>query len=434
MKTNPDSPTQISPVLSKSKRSFWRKLGGGSLSISLFIHIVLLAIGVIWVFQVVAPVEKNVTITPRSGGGTKTAETKVRQKQVEMMQKPSRIIATGFVSNITLPEPQEMTAVAAVGRLSSGLLGDTGKTEGNGGTAQGLNIGDGLLPGMTSGDGTKTPFGISNLDKNALVGTFYDFKQTSDRKPTEMTDDQMRGKLQEIVKHGFDEQDFEKYYKAPRKLYQTKLCIPVMTADAAPAAFECANEVLPRRWVVVYRGAVQAPKSGRFRFVGAGDDVLAVRFNNHAVFDYGYTIAGSGTHGGGYLGASNARGNGDLAKEIRKDTPMRLPLTFYKYSQTPRWNKDLGGLAVGPEFEAREGSTYPIEILIAEIPGGYFGVSLMIEEIGVNYDKDPGGAPILPLFRLDSSLPAPESKGETPPCEADGPIWKFAQGGAGPAF
>jgi hypothetical protein len=35
------------------KRSVWQKLGGGSLSISLFLHVILLLIGVIWVFQII---------------------------------------------------------------------------------------------------------------------------------------------------------------------------------------------------------------------------------------------------------------------------------------------------------------------------------------------------------------------------------------------
>jgi hypothetical protein len=204
-----------------------------------------------------------------------------------------------------------------------------------------------------------------------------------------------------------------------------------MSADGAPAAFEVEKEVQPRRWVVVYRGAVQAPRSGKFRFVGAGDDLLFVRFNNRDVFDYGYTLASTGSHL--YNRTEEMEGskeNDDLAKDVRKLSPMRLPLTYYKYAQTPKYNREIGGMAVGPEFEVEAGKTYPVEILIGEIPGGQFSVSLLIEEIGATYQKDPAGFPILPLFRLDNSPPSKEQKGEAPPFDPNGPVWKYVAGGA----
>jgi len=414
MKPNHDS--------APSNRSFWQKLGGGSLSISLILHVVLLAIGVIWVFQVVTPVEKNVQFTPSSGGESTAAEMPVKQRVQMAQPNLSRIVAVG-AAGIPLPEPEQLTRMTSLGGLSPGTL-----VSGQGGGDRKGN-GDGL--GLGIGDGTKNPFGMIEPNKDALVGTFYDLKQTSDREPTNITDDEMRIELKDIVRRGFKEKVFEKYFKAPRTLYQTKLHIPIMPADAAPAAFECEKEVQPRRWIVVYRGAVQAPRTGKFRFVGAGDDMLVVRFNNRAVFDYGYTLSSTGTHMNGRGDDLNGKqANPDLAKEIRKLSPMRVPITFYQYAQTPNTNQNISGFAVGPEFDAKAGQTYPIEILIGEIPGGYFSVSLLIEEIGVNYQKDPGGAPILPLFRVDPSLPNPDLKDEAPPFDPNGPVWKAVEGGS----
>jgi hypothetical protein len=240
-----------------------------------------------------------------------------------------------------------------------------------------------------------------------------------------MTDDEMRQKVREIVDKGFKEKEFNEYYKAPQKLYQTKLQMPIMSADAAPAAFNCEKEVQPKRWIVVYRGTVKAPKTGKFRFVGAGDDLLVVRFNNRTVFDYGYTLGCTGTHMFGR--SKDVDGTNkveDLAKDIRKSGPMRVPIQFYQYETSPKYNGDIGGMAVGPEFQVKAGSNYPVEILIGEIPGGFFAVSLLIEEIGETYQKAASGAPILPLFRTDNSLPDPELKGEAPPYATEGPIWK----------
>ncbi|MES2920823.1 MAG: hypothetical protein V4819_04725 [Verrucomicrobiota bacterium] len=431
----PDFETVSSPVPATTNRSFWQKFGGGSLSISLFLHVILLAIGVIWVLQIIPPEPaKVVDFMPNSGGGGSSAsEMKVKQR-VQMVQPDlSRVVAAG-ATGISIPEPEELTRMTSLGGLSSGALagGQGGSGSGGGkGDGNGLGFGNGLAPGISTGNGTKNPFGMINPSTGALVGTFYDLKQTTGREPTKMTDDEMRTELKEIVRRGFKEKVFEKYFKAPRVLYQTKLHIPIMSAEGAPAAFECEKEVQPRRWIVVYRGAVQAPRTGKFRFVGAGDDMLVVRFNNRPVFDYGYTLSSTGTHMNGRGDdLTGKKDNPELAKEVRKLSPMKVPITFYQYTQTPNTNKNIGGFAVGPEFEAKEGQTYPIEILIGEIPGGYFNVSLLIEEVGATYQKDPGGSPILPLFRVDPSLPNPDTKGEAPPYDPNGPVWKAVGGGA----
>ncbi|MEO5916010.1 MAG: hypothetical protein ABIS50_17375 [Luteolibacter sp.] len=410
------------------KRSFWQKLGGGSLSISLFLHVILLAVGVIWVFQIIPEEQdKVIPFMPKSGGGPPASESQVKKQNARMMQANlSRLVANGTVSPIVLPEIENSSQMTSMGSISpEGISGRLEGTRGGEGNDHGPGVGNGMAPGMSNGTGSKNPFGALDMTPDALVGTFYDLKQTSNREQTNMTDDEMRVEVRDIVRRGFKEKTFEKYFKAPSKLYQTKFQIPIMSADGAPAAFDVEKEVQPKRWVVVYRGSVKAPHSGKFRFVGAADDLLVVNFNNRPVFDYGYTLASTGTHlfnrGRDMDGTTENR---ELAKEVRRLSPMRIPITFYKYAQTPKYNENIGGMAVGPEFEAREGQTYPIEILIGEIPGGYFSVSLLIEEIGVHYQKDPGGAPILPLFRLDQSLPNPEMKGEAPPFDPSGPIWK----------
>lgn len=426
----PDSAHSAAPP----RRSFWQMLGGTSLTVSLLFHGLLLVIGAIWVFQIIQPSEKIVDFTPRSGGGSlPTSDRKSQQQRVQMAQPNlSRLVALG-ATGISLPEPDPLTANTSLGKLPSSMrpggMGGSG-TGGGVGTGDGPGVGGGLDPGMTDGSGSKNPFGMVSMERGALEGTLYDMKQTKDGKPTGMTDVKMREELVEITRRGFRDSQFSKYFKAPRQLYQTKFFIPTMSADAAPAAFEVEKEVQPKMWVVVYRGAIQAPRSGKFRFVGQCDDFMVVRFNNRPVFDFGYTMAGTGGHVNGR--ADDYNGTNDdsaLAKEVRRLTPMRLPITFYRYASTPAFNQHLGGLAVGPEFEVEAGRTYPIDIMIGEIPGGSFSLVLLIEEIGATYQKDPAGFPILPLFRLDGSQPDPELKGQAPPYDPDGPVWKFVPGG-----
>ncbi len=435
MNPNSDPQAQPHPAPVSPKQSIWQKLGAGSLTISLMIHVAFLAIGVIWVIQVVTPEEKVVDFLPKSGGGGSPASDVKAQKQRSHMMQPdlSRTVALNAISNLTLPEPDQLNQMTSLGGLSSGALsaGLGGPGDGGGmGDGFGTGFGSGLLPGMSDGLGSKNPFGLQEANSNGLAGTLYDLKQTDDLKPSDMTVGEMREKLKDIAKRGFKPRDFSKYYKAPTTLYQTKFLIPSMSADKAPAAFSVEKYVQPKQWFVVYRGNVQAPKTGRYRFVGAGDDVLMVRFNNRLVFDYGYTMAATGGGTGVISEESfNNDKNSDAIRNFKRLSPMPVPRETYQYSTTPTINRALGGLAVGPEFQVNAGSTYPIEILISEIPGGIFSTSLLIQEEGVTYQKDAAGLPILPLFRLDYSLPDPDMKGEAPPFDPNGPVWKFIPGG-----
>lgn len=415
--------TTTSPTV--ARRPIWQWLGGESLAISIIIHFGLLILAVFWVLQVIPENVKNdVPFVPNSGGSSSSTQVKQQARQVQISRPNlARVVAKGTVSNFVLPEPEDLSVMTSIGGLSGDSL--AGGLGGRGGKS-GSGIGTGLLPGMSSGTGTKNPFGMLDINKNALVGTFYDLKQNQNRKPTNLSDSQVREALQEIVKNGMREQDFKKFYRAPRTLYQTKFWIPTMKAEGAPAAFQCENEVAPKRWAVVYRGAVQAPKSGKFRFVGAGDDVLVVRFNDRTVFDFGYTVAGIMGHPRGAAGGLKGP---ELERAVRKNTPMSFPFETYQYDKTPSYNGALGGLAIGPSFEVKAGSSYPIEILIAEIPGGYFSTSLLIEEIGEKYQKVEKGSPLLPLFQLDGMPPEVKSSDEAPPFATDGPIWNFSRSG-----
>lgn len=420
-----------------AKISLWQKIGAGSLSISVLLHLVLLAVAVIWVLQIIPPAEEKAIdfLGKSGGGGSPVSESKASKQRLPMMSpSTARVSAMNSVGSIVLPEPESLSAMTSLGSISpGGLAGGLGGAGSGGGRGlgKGLGIGDGLTPGFSSGNASKNPFGMLDMTPDALVGTFYDFKQTNKRKPTNLTDDEMRQELRKIVKQGFGERSFRDYYKAEAQLYQTKLRIPTMSAYVAPAAFGVEKEVQPRQWAVVYRGAVKAPKSGKFRFVGAADDVLVVKFNNKLVFDHGYTLATS-AGSGGLMSQENYKTNedSDAGKDFKRYSPMPVPTLTYKYAATGALNKALKGLAVGPEFEVTEGSIYPIEILISEVPGGFFSAALLIEEKGVTYEKDPAGSPILPLFRLDNSPPDTSTNGQAPPFDPNGPVWRSVQGAA----
>ncbi|MGC4016417.1 MAG: hypothetical protein QM755_18130 [Luteolibacter sp.] len=416
--------------------SFWRKLGGGSLSVSIIVHAILLSVGVVWVFQVIPAKKAEVDFIPKGGGGGSRGVNEVSQKKMRATMTTAnapRMAAKGASSSFTLPEVDAAASMSSLGSLGSGALsgglGGSG-TGGGRGNGTGPGFGSGTGPGLGGTASGANLFGLVDPNAGAMVGTFYDMKQTDKRQSTDVTPGDMPKIVRDFVNDGWRDSQLKKYYQASQKLYQTRVYIPRIPADAAPAAFKCEKEVQPSRWVVVYRGSVIPPKTARYRFVGAADDILVVRFNRKEVFDHGYASGTAPISPASKETRAILRGevkDRELEKTIRHDYPMKIPVTYYQYDTLGGWNNAIGGLAVGSEFEANAGTEYEMEILISEVPGGSFGALLYIEEIGATYQKTSTGAPILPLFRLDSSLPAVKPNDQAAPFDPGGPVWKLGR-------
>jgi len=411
---------------------FWRRLGGGSLTISIIIHAVVLVLGLFWILNVIPPEKEKVVDFRSSGGKSAGAPGPQSEKKRNVSQNRSiqRVAAVNISSSMALPDPvlDAGSALQSLGSLGGSMGAGGLGGSGNGG---GIGHGDGLGPGMAPGPVPQNPFGMLSRNPTGLVGTFYDLKQDTDRKSTGISNERTLEVIRDFVTRGWKESMLSKsYFQAPQKLSQTKIYIPAIRAEGAPAAFNCEKEVQPSRWIIVYRGSVTPAKAGRYRFVGAADDVLVVRFNDKHVFDHGY-----------FGGTTGMRLSGNMVKVLKgeekdrdrerslKDSPMKIPVGFYNYDSTRNQNQSIGGLAVGPWFEARPGVEYPIDILLSEIPGGIFSAALMIEREGDSYEKASTGAPILPVFRLDRL--ETEEGDNAPPVQKDGPSWKIVERRAG---
>ena len=437
-------PSPVEPVakpkltLRKPRVAVWKKLGGGSLSVSLIIHGVLLAIGVLWIFQIIPEKKPQVDFIPKNDGGSPVGvKSRVQQRKISLASRNlPRAAAKDVATGITLPEPSlGMTAMTSIGKLGGGMLGG-GMMGGGAGPRAGAPV---FNAGMNANlaPSSPNPFGVLDPGAGALVGTLYDLKQDRNRKPTSLGGplDGFNGRiatetmevLNEFTRRGWNEQSLaSKYFQAPQQLYQTKVFMPSMDAAEAPKAFNCEKDVQPSRWVVIYRGMVRPPKSGKYRFVGAGDDVLAVRFGGKTVFDYGYASATAKLRILGNVERMKNEKDREWNHE-RKNWTMPEPVSLYPYSSlAPRLQQEVGGLAAGLEFEADANKDYPIEILISEIPGGVFCAYLMIEEIGAKYERNGDSLPILPMFRLDQSEPAVTQPG--PPYDPKAPAWKLVPG------
>jgi hypothetical protein len=129
-----ESENLINPVT--PSRTLWEKMGVGSLSISLIVHALLLAVGVIWVFQVIPVPDKEVIWTSKGGSGNSEAsQSSERAQRARMMLASNvrRVSATGQ-GGLVLPDIGELGEVSPLAALNGGGgLGGIGSLGSGGG-------------------------------------------------------------------------------------------------------------------------------------------------------------------------------------------------------------------------------------------------------------------------------------------------------------
>ena len=337
------------------------------------------------------------------------------------------------VSDINIPTsltiPDSNSALKLRGVLPFGHRGGGGNGLGDGG----------------EGDGH------GNLSSE-LQGVFYDLKQTKDRRPT----DDFRGiptggwqtgrvaptlRIMRAFVNGnwrreYDSRgnvhypELDRFYSAPVRLWTSCFyTADSIDAERAPQDFGCEN-VDPSAWVCIYSGNVVAPFSGKFRFLGAADDVILVRFNKEIVLDYGWASYSVGT----YFHNSFQGGERDLqllketsANSTRSKSPLysKHPLEVYGNNSNPSYN-----LAKGAVITVKEGEIYPIEILISEMPGGSYHQALYVEQLDANGRPFESNPEYRPLFRTTLALPDRQPSLPYPKFAPYGPVWKVVNSAA----
>ena len=424
MSSPQDESAEASPStpLHRPNRTLWQRLGGEGLALSVIIHLLLVIIAVVWVVSTVTDLsgkkDPNTFATGAGGGsgGPKAKEykTKLQPKNVKSLTKTSSRItsknanATMAVSSLPSLTNPLATAGAIGGGSSKGFGGGSG---GGIGTGKGAGVGGGRnfvsLFGMKS---------TASANVGGLLGTLYDLKQTSDRKPTAAAPAKTgippyRASVREFLESGWSPGRLQKFFKSPDMLVSGQLFITSRSADDAPKAFEVEKLMKPSRWVVHYRCYVEVPNSLPFRFVGSGDDFLLVRWNRKIALDDGYETYFSGKDG-------NYRDFGDrVSKEFKID---RKPGTLHR-------------LKAGPWIQATKGAKIPVEVLMGETPGGVFDCYLAIEvaKSGTKVKGEYEGEGTLKLFRCNADpLPAEitkDTRGLNIDMQADGWIFKVTK-------
>jgi len=383
--------------LARPRRTLWQRLGGEGLALSVLVHVVLVLIAIVWVVSTVtdgAGKKDPNTFATGAGGGAggpkaKEFKTKLQPKNIKSLAKTNTRI-TSKNANATL-------AVASLPSMSNPLLSagaiGGGSSKGFGGGSGG-GIGSGKGVGSGGGRNFVSLFGMKSnagLAVGGLIGTLYDLKQTSDRKPTSAAPANTgiapyRTSVREFLESGWSTGRLQKFFKSPDKLVSGQLFITGRSADDAPKAFEVEKLMKPSRWVVHYRCYVEMPSSLPFRFVGSGDDFLIVRWNRKIALDDGYETYLAG--GGNYR---------DFGVKVTKE---------YKINRAPG---GLSRLKAGPWIQVTKGTKVPVEVLIGETPGGVFDCYLAIEVAKSNKQVNGQyeGEGKLKLFRCSADpLPA----------------------------
>lgn len=183
-------------------------------------------------------------------------------------------------------------------------------------------------------------------------------------------------------------------------------------------------------WFGVFRGKVIAPRSMTFRFFGAADDAIAVRFNDELVLETGFfkpsLYRGNGLKDTGCNWGYTKTYQLEVAEGKHPD---KKGYVIRKLKSTPFCNDCFNGVTGGKPVTVTEGKAYPIEIIIGN-NGGATLYYLLTQEVTAGND-----AP-LHLFRTCDAAPTnpPSFKGysekhyheQGPAYAADSDIWKIA--------
>ncbi len=349
----------------------------------------------------------------------------VYQPEVQETQEAPR--PRELSSNVRVSAPQMDIIVADsasdVSFMTSVEIDTEGLVMDGNAMAEGIG-GDGFGEGM--GEGGGSGLGSSSRTDNAFEGRFWDFKRTPNGGDSRLRDvsgnRQVLSLLSQFYNGGWNTTTFSPYCESRTRLYASCFYLPNCMDQEASNAYDPDGRMRlkPSRWVALYRARVQAPKSGRFRFVGAGDSVMAVRFDGRNVLACGFhnlaTAEWNGLHVISNPGALQGR-------------------EIIDYQSCDFWNEQFGGFVAGEPFEVRAGEWYEMQVLVSEIGGGNFGFCLLIDDMDEEGGKtSEDGKPLFQLFRTSFIEPRAAEVYETikykdmelatdPPYDPDSMIW-----------
>ncbi len=253
--------------------------------------------------------------------------------------------------------------------------------------------GEGLGDGFGEGNG-KGGMGSDKKVASSFSGYLWDMKRTAVGKPSVYEKSSSNGQVLEFESTFYNKTwnvaMLSPYFRAKTQLFSTCFFMPNCRDEEAVHAYDPQGKhgLQKSRWVALYRAKVKAPETGTFRFVGAADTVMAVRFD-------GKNVLACGLHN-----LRNATWN-----EWSDKPDVKKKRHLVEYDGIQAWNMSMGGFEVGEEFDVKKDEWYEMQVMISEIGGGEFGFCLLIEELRPNQAPDKNGKPLYQLFRTAFSAP-----------------------------
>jgi hypothetical protein len=181
--------------------------------------------------------------------------------------------------------------------------------------------------------------------------------------------------LNEFLANNWSPEVFNRFWRAPNKLYATFFMIPPFISDLAIEKFGLPIGTIGASYLIHYNGKIASKTGGKFRFWGGADDLIFVRINGKLVLDGR---------------SANAGWTAD----------WRTPENWR--SSDPENHKYYFGATVstvGDWFEMQPGVPVEMEVLFGEDQGGRTSCMLNVQQFGVEYPKNRDGAPVLPVFK-----------------------------------
>ncbi len=250
----------------------------------------------------------------------------------------------------SLPRPQPLAAQNPQNMSVPAIsLQDSDLSIGGG---RGFGGGLGELGGAVADSIRITSFGFDQAMEGTLKGTLYDFKRDPKGKPI--------GTTREVLTPNFIKAIFNlnvgqldrKFFKAEKSLYASYLAIPWGRSEFGPRTFGVEREIKANYIGVHYIGSYKPRKSGQFRLLGRGDNVLLVKVNGRLVLD-------GSVNPGAY---SRWDGKNKLNQPAYFGCPAKL--------------RTMEGIW----FNLREGAETDVEIFIGETHGGTSGAYILIQD------------------------------------------------------
>ena len=161
--------------------------------------------------------------------------------------------------------------------------------------------------------------------------------------------------------------DLDKYWCPATRVWRSFSYTSGMSSANVPQALGC-NDVRPSTWCCVYSGYVKAPFTGKFRFLGFGDDFLVIRFGQQVVLDYGCYSATLGERiTEEWRTKHSASGSNQIIRTMPK---INEPEVLFYSSHKPDFYfpDSCGGygVATGKVLSVRAGDVIPIDIMTSD--------------------------------------------------------------------